>query len=85
MCRGRFPVYSEKQAFLSSLLDENGTIQMSRGDIIAGNFDIKQGTLQEKEGCIRRIDRHKRIAEIEVSLHGENRRVRVGLEIVSKV
>lgn len=77
-------VYPEEQAFLSSMFDENGMVQMSKGDIVDGCFQIKQGPLQQKEDRIRRMNRHKRMAEIELSLHGEHRRVLVGVEIVEK-
>lgn len=77
-------VYPEEQDFLNSMFDEDSTIQMSRGDIVDGQFQIKQGPLQQKEDRIRKMNRHKRMAEIELSLHGENRRVKVGVEIVEK-
>ena len=77
-------VYPEEQAFLSSMFDENGMVQMSKGDIVDGCFQIKQGPLQQKEDRIRKMNRHKRMAEIELSLHGEHRRVLVGVEIVEK-
>lgn len=78
------PVYPEEEQFLDSLLDQDDTVGVSRGDIVNGVFDIKEGPLRKRSFCIRRVDRHKRLADIECQLHGERRRVRVGLEIVRK-
>lgn len=78
------PVYPDEERFLEALLDADDTVGVSRGDIVNGKFDIKEGPLCKRSFCIRRVDRHKRLADIECLLHGELRRVRVGLEIVSK-
>lgn len=78
------PVYPEEERFLEALLDADDTVGVSRGDIVNGVFDIREGPLCRQGFCIRRVDRHKRLADIECRLHGEQRRVRVALEIVNK-
>ena len=87
VCVGKdfVPIHEEEQAFLEEMMDASHIIQMSTGNIINGEFDIYEGPLQKKGTYIKRIDRHKRIAEMDVKLLGESRRVRVGLEIVNKV
>ena len=45
---------------------------------------INEGPLIGLEGLITKIDRHKRIAYVNVELLGKLTRVQVGLEIISK-
>ena len=45
---------------------------------------ITRGPLMGKEGSIRKIDRHKRIAYIEVEFLNQISTVKIGLEIISK-
>ena len=78
------PVYPEEERFLEALLDQEDTVGISRGDIVNGTFDIREGPLRSESFRIRRVDRHKRLADIECVLLGQCRQVRVGLEIVSK-
>ena len=66
-----FPLSEDEVAFLKSF---------GEGEQIV----VEKGPLKGKEGLIRRIDRHKRIAEIEIEFLGELRKARVGLEIVRK-
>jgi transcriptional antiterminator NusG len=86
VCVGKdfVPVYAEEQQFLEEMMNAQHEVEMSVGNIINGSFDIYEGPLQKKGSIIRRVDRHKRMGEIEVKLLGEIRRVKVGLEIVEK-
>lgn len=86
VCVGRdfVPVYPEEEQFLDSLLGMNDTVGVSRGDIVDGEFDIKEGPLRQRSFCIRKIDRHRRLANIEFYLYGQNRQAQVALEIVRK-
>lgn len=77
-------VYPEEQTFLNSIMEEDGTVPMSKGDIVNGQFQISQDPLRYHTERIRKMNRHKRMAEMELTLHGESRRVLIGLEIVSK-
>ena len=45
---------------------------------------ITHGPLMGQEGNIVKIDRHKRVAYVDVSLFGQVTTVQVGLEIISK-
>lgn len=60
-------------------------IGMSRGIMRDGILMVTSGPLKGREELVRRIDRHKRIAEIEIPFGADNRRVTVGLEIYKKV
>lgn len=45
---------------------------------------IVSGPLTGMEGSIRRIDRHKRIAHLEIEMFGRTVEMKVGLEIIKK-
>lgn len=69
---------------LKSLCSEENLIEMSEGIIKNGVPIVINGPLKGRECLIRRIDRHKRTAEIEVLLAGKEARIVVGLEICEK-
>ena len=57
---------------------------MSTGFIQGEQIFITEGPLQGKEGQIIRIDRHKRIAYLQLSMFNKETTTKVGLEIISK-
>ncbi|MEG2506006.1 MAG: KOW motif-containing protein, partial [Carnobacterium sp.] len=63
---------------------EDHVVDMSVGYIIGDKIIVRDGPLKGKEGSIKKIDRHKRIAFIEVEFLGEVRETKVGLEIITK-
>lgn len=71
--------------FMRELCQEGSLIGMSRGVLKDGAPTITSGPLKGREGLIRRIDRHKRTAEIEIPVDGKRQRVTVGLEIYEKL
>lgn len=79
-----FPLYDDEVEFLKSLSNDGHVVEMSTGIIINDLVNITSGPLQGKEGIIKKIDRHKRIAFIEVELFGKTTIAKVGLEIISK-
>lgn len=78
------PISPAEQAFLERISNEEHTVEMSYGIQDGDTIIVKEGVLKGLESIIRKIDRHKRKALIEVPLLGEVRYVEVGLEIVSK-
>lgn len=86
VCVGKefVPIYEREQEFLAEMMDAGHVIPMSTGNLVGDQCHIYRGPLQGKTAYICRLDRHKRIAEMEVQLLGESRRVKVGLEIVRK-
>lgn len=77
------PVYREEEQFLRSLCGESHHSGISKGYIRGGCTHVTEGPLRGKERLIRKIDRHKRIAKLEMP--GSLRNVNVGLEIYEKV
>ena len=82
---GFFPMREEEEAFLREMLDERDCIRFSVGYLVDGTLVVSRGPLKEKGNFVRRIDRHKRIAELELSLLGEKKRVKIGLEVKAKL
>lgn len=74
----------EEIAFLTAFGGKKRTVEMSEGVIEQSKIRIYSGPLVGKERYIRRIDRHKRRAFLELLMFGQRQRLQVGLEIVSK-
>ena len=68
-------------AFTSS---ENRTVEMSTGVVEGDDVIILNGPLMGHAGWIKKIDRHKRLAYLEVEMLGRTTTVKLGLEIVVK-
>ena len=77
------PVHRDEEQFLLGLCGGTHHSGMSRGYIRDGHTYVTEGPLQGKERLIRKIDRHKRLARLEMP--GSFRGVNVGLEIYDKV
>ena len=78
------PILKEEAIFLLKFGKEDHIVDISKGYIIGSKIMITTGPLVGNEGIIRKIDRHKRIAYIEVKLFDQITTVKVGLEIISK-
>ncbi len=59
-------------------------MEISTGIIENGAVIITDGPLTGMEGCVRRIDRHKRKAWLEIDMFGRTTTMEAGLEIVKK-
>lgn len=79
------PLTDEETEFLKSFGGEEQIVWMSQGIIRGSQVIVQSGPLQGKEGYIRKIDRHKRKAWLEVPMFGRMQQVCVGVEIVRKV
>ncbi|WP_255376338.1 antiterminator LoaP [Massilimicrobiota sp. An134] len=80
-----YPIYKEEAMFLSQVGGQKHLIDISIGYIEGDTIKVTSGPLMGIEGLIRKIDRHKRIAFIEVSLLGQSRIVQIALEIIKKI
>lgn len=78
------PIEKSKEALFRSMIDETYEIAVSTGFIEGDKVTITEGPLAGKEAMIKRIDRHKRIAVLDVEMFGERIGVTVGLEVVEK-
>ena len=78
------PLNPDEEAFLRRMGGEEQVVRMSEGVIEGAQVYITTGPLQGMEGYIRKIDRHKRKAYLEVSMFGRIQSIQVGLEVVAK-
>lgn len=77
-------LYEEEKEFLLKLCDEKYVVGESVGIIEGNKVLVTSGPLTGRESIIKRIDRHKRRAEIELEFIGGLRRINVSLEIIHK-
>lgn len=79
------PISRPEQEYLSGILNEEHIVTFSTGYIVDNQIVVTDGPLCGKEAAITHIDRHKKIAHIEVSAFQKKHPARVGLEIVAKL
>ena len=75
----------DEVVLLSAFSGESHCVSLSVGYIAGDRIVVTDGPLCGYEGLIRKIDRHKRIAEVEVSFMARPVITRMPLEIVSKI
>ena len=75
---------SEQKGLFTQLFGAEKHMSLSKGHIREGRTHVTQGPLQGKEALIRKIDRHKRLARLEVPAGEGTQTLYVGLEIISK-
>lgn len=78
------PLTEKETDFLCRFGGEDQVVAMSEGIIEQSRIRILSGPLMGMEGQIKKIDRHKRKAWIEVEMFGRIQRVEVGLEVAWK-
>ncbi len=78
------PLSAEEEELLKKLGGESQVVEGSIGILEQDKIIVTEGPLQGMEGYIRKIDRHKRTAWLEVELMGRKIETQVGLEIVEK-
>lgn len=77
-------VEPEEEKMLRLLCGTGHHSRMSRGYIQNGQTVVTEGPLRGRENLIRKIDRHKRIAQVGMPSKECTWEMQVGLEIVSK-
>lgn len=78
------PLTKEEVDLLEKMGATEKPVELSTGIIENGAVMIIDGPLSGMEGCIRRIDRHKRKAWLEIDMFGRTVAMEAGLEIIRK-
>ena len=78
------PLSEDEVKLLEKLGRKEQVVEMSVGVIENDCVKILKGPLKGMEGFIRKIDRHKRKAWIEVEMFGRSMEMQVGCEIVER-
>lgn len=78
------PLHETEVAFLQRFGKDKHVVEMSVGYIEGDEVIITIGPMADWQGKVKKIDRHKKIAVLEVEFFGRLTDVTVGLEIVEK-
>lgn len=78
------PLVQKEIDLLMKIGTDKQLVEMSSGIIENDRVQILAGPLMGMEGNIRRIDRHKRMAYMEIEMFGRTVEMKVGLEIIRK-
>ena len=80
------PLADDEVAWLQAVTSRGDrTFKMSRGIIKGGNLIVLSGPLMGRTAMVRKIDRHKRLAYVEVEMLGRRNLVKLGLEVTQKI
>ena len=78
-------IETDKEILFKSMVNIDYEISVSTGIIVGDRVVVKKGPLVGMEACIKRIDRHKRIAILSTEMFEQKINVSVGLEIIEKM
>ena len=79
------PLTPEEVAWLEAFTTaKTHVVEMSQGIIEGDSVIVTEGPLKGHEAMITKINRHKRLAYLDMHMFGRTKSVRVGLEIVRK-
>ena len=79
------PLRPDEIAWLNAFTTADAHVmELSQGIIEGDQVRVVSGPLKGHEARITRIDRHKRLAWMDMSVFGRTKTIRVGLEVVSK-
>lgn len=78
------PILEDEARMLLKFGKAEHIVEMSKGYIVGDKVNITSGPLVDYQGEIVKIDRHKRIAYINLKMFDQVTTVKVGLEIISK-
>ena len=79
------PIKDEEKDLLQRLGNEKHVTEMSVGYLVGERVVILSGPMKGMEGKIKKLDRHKRTAVLEVGMFGRWVDVKVGVEIVGRL
>lgn len=78
-------LYPHEIEFLRKYTNENRVMEMSCGFLEGERLVVTDGPLQDYQGKIVHIDRHKRLVTLEIDFFGRKVKVKAGVEVVRKV
>lgn len=78
-------LYFHEVEFLQKYTNEDKVLEMSLGFIEGDRLVVTEGPLKDYQGKIVHVDRHKRLATLEMEFFGRVVRMKVGVEVVRRV
>ena len=79
------PVLRKEEDFIRRITNTNHVAEVSVGYIEGARLIIEQGPMVGMEGYVKKIDRHRRQAVLELEMFGSMTEVTMGLEVLRKV
>ena len=79
------PIEQEEADVIAGLYDDDYLVRLSKGMIVNSRVIVLSGPFQGREGLIKKIDRHRRIGLVEMTMMGRPMEIQIPLEIVEKV
>lgn len=79
------PITVQEQQFLSIMMDQQHLVRYSEGFLIGEKVCITTGPLKNFEGYIRTVDRHRRVAKLEIPIFGRPTPTEVGFGAMKRV
>lgn len=79
------PIYPEEQEMLQKLGGEEHIIRYSEGYMLGEKLVVTDGPMKGMEGIVKWVDRHQRLAGIELFLLGRQVIVKMGVGVLKKV
>ena len=79
------PIYQEEQDMLENLMDTEHIVAVSNGNIVDDKVVVDEGPLRQYSDKVCWYDRHKRMANIEMTLLGITRRIKIGLVLANRI
>ncbi len=77
-------LYPHERAFIERFVNKDKVIDSSIGFLEGDHIRITEGPLVGNESLIKKINRHKRTALVEVTLFGEIQSIELSCEIIAK-
>lgn len=78
------PLREDEIQLLKKMRADEKVLEISTGIMEQGSVVITEGPLAGMEGSIRKIDRHKRKAWLEVQMFGRTMKMEAGLEVIAR-
>lgn len=79
------PLTRQEMGLINAFAGDNHIVEMSEGIIEGDDIRILRGPLRDCDAVIKKIDRHKRVAYVQMHILGRETLVKLGLEIVRKI
>lgn len=81
---GTESLYPQERRFLEQFTNKEHVIEESIGVIEGDKIIVSSGPLVGYEAMIKKVDRHKRLAYIDIDMFGRSQTISVSLEIILK-
>ncbi|MBQ8956088.1 MAG: antiterminator LoaP [Lachnospiraceae bacterium] len=79
------PISQEEEELLRKLGGDEHVIRYSTGFVAGDRLIVTEGPLAGHEGEVKWVDRHQRLAGIEIELMGQMVTIRLGCEVLKKL